>query len=64
MNKNISSSSNSVTIGIFDEAGGQTNIGNVLLYYSSEDSTNIQFMLKVISDKFNTGIRWINIGGK
>ena len=64
LDKNISSSSNSLTIGILDEAGGQTNTGNVLLYYSSENSTSIQFMLKIINDKLNAGIRWLNISGK
>ena len=64
LDKNISSSSSSVTVGILDEAGGQTNTGNVLLYYSSGNSTSIQFMLKIISDKLNAGIRWFNISGK
>ena len=64
LDKNISSSSSSVTVGILDEAGGQTNTGNVLLYYSSGNSISIQFMLKIISDKLNAGIRWFNISGK
>lgn len=64
LDKNISSSGYSLTIGILDEAGGQTNTGDVLLYYSSESSTTIQFMLKIINNKLNAGIRWFNIGSK
>ena len=66
INKNISSSSKTVTIGILDEQGGNINTGSVLLYYSSEDTTVIKFLLKVLNNNpsLNASLRWLNIGGK
>lgn len=62
INKNISTTTEGITVAVLDEEGGSVAAGNVILYYSAGNKSSIQLMLKNLNNiNLYATIKWISI---